>query len=689
MPALPDAALRTFLARGVRRARVRTALIAGAIGILAGAAIVAVWTPDSFGLAMLLLTVVVTFGAILGAVVSQPSPLRIAVLLERQVPASRNLILTAAEIAEGKISAARHITDRVYRDAEALVGSLDVLVLWPLRRVVIVAAVAAIGSAAVIGLSARRAGPATTDARPTSENAAQVHGVEIEITPPAYVDRPSQVVRDPARVEALAGSRLHLTVNADAGRIILDTVTGSHPLAATAARTFTADVLADGDGYLAITPISATGTSGDRRLIGLTVTPDRAPRVRVTAPGRDLAFPHGRQVLQVSLDADDDFALDSLGLRFTRVAGSGESFTFTEGETRVDVTRSGVAQWQGRAAWALAPLGLEPGDVVIYRGFATDKRPGAPRAESDPFIIEIASAGSLPSEGFAIDDRENKYAISQQMVIVKTEQLLSGRASMTADDVRRESISLAAEQRQVRAEFVFMMGGELADAGLDPNSLNEEIEAAGEEDLAAGRLANQGRLDLLRAIRSMSRAAARLADPDPAAALPLEKAALVSLQRAFSRSRYILRTLNERERLDLSRRLTGSLAALARDLRPAAESAPPPRVIRIRQILAAVAALAGAEDNDQTFSNRALTLAQDVLHTDPSSPWAKDAAAALAEAVSRRGAARQAALDRVATGLASAVRLELGRDPARHLNPELDALAGALADALRREGRQR
>ena len=109
------------------------------------------------------------------------------------------------------------------------------------------------------------------------------------------------------------------------------------------------------------------------------------------------------------------------------------------------------------------------------------------------------------------------YAISQQMVIVKTERLLGRRAKMPADEVQAETLDLAAEQRQVRAEFVFMMGGELADAGLDLNSLNEEVEAAGEDDLAAGRLANQGRLDILRAIRSMSRAASRLADGDAAA----------------------------------------------------------------------------------------------------------------------------------------------------------------------------
>src|SRR6185436_11886263 len=103
--------------------------------------------------------------------------------------------------------------------------------------------------------------------------------------------------------------------------------------------------------------------------------------------------------------------------------------------------------------------------------------------------------------------------------------------------------SIAAEQRAVRAEFVFMMGGELAEevlaaAGL--SNLDESAEAAAEEDIAAGRLANRGRLDLVRAIRSMSRANTALNATNLAQALKDERAALVYLQGAFSHARYIL-----------------------------------------------------------------------------------------------------------------------------------------------------
>jgi hypothetical protein len=328
--------------------------------------------------------------------------------------------------------------------------------------------------------------------------------------------------------------------------------------------------------------------------------------------------------------------------------------------------------------------------MLIYRAVATDHRPGAPPAESDAFIVEIAAAGSAAVDGFAIDDREDRYAISQQMVIVKTERLLGRRSGMTAADVASEALDIAAEQRQVRAEFVFMMGGELADAGLDLSSLNEEAEAAGEDDLAAGRLANQGRLDILRAIRSMSRAASKLADGDVTAALPLEKEALGYLQRAFSKSRYILRTLGARERLDLSRRLTGLLAALGRDTRPAAEAPPNPRLDALRRLLADVAAV--SLDRPAAAESGALlnVLAQRALQTDSASPLVRDAATKLtdlARAVATNRATTAMKDDAVAA-IAALVRQELPPGVGPAMPGGLADLAGALSDALRQGGRR-
>ena len=675
MHASPDAGrFAAFLARARRRSQAVAALRGAAAGFgLAAVLLLAGAHRGQTVMAAAITTAIVIAGAAIAATMSARQ--RVATLIERRTPNSRNLVFTAAELIDRPDAAAPYIATRVLRDATQLTSSLDLRQIIPSGT-----AAAALTAALVIWFGAIAVASYSNNTRsgPSSERAAAILTIDVEVTPPDYAARPVQVLRNPARIEALAGSRLRLTVTADAAGVTIDMISASQPLVA-AGRTFSTTVLADADGYLAFEPKAADGSLGTRRLVGLSVTPDQSPRVRLTAPGKDMMVRSGQFVLPLAIEADDDLGLASLRLLYTRISGSGENFTFTEGEVPVTVVRPSDREWTASGSWALAPLKLEPGDMVIYRGVATDRRPGSPPAESDRFIVEIAAPGAMAGEGFAIDDRMDKYAISQQMVILNTERLMAKRASLADDDFRREAEGIAAEQRQVRAEFVFMLGGELADLGIDLTTLNEEVEAAGEADLAAGRMANQGRADLLRAIRFMSVAAARLAERDLVAALPTEREALTYLQRAFSRSRYLLRTLSERERLDLSRRLTGVLAALDRSSRPAAEPPPDPRIMAVRRALADMAALAADANRGATgVAARATALAEQVLRIDPSSAPIRDVAAAIA----------QASWDQAATGLAAIARASLPADPAHPSNPELDALAGALADALRRQGRR-
>jgi hypothetical protein len=677
MPASPErATFADWLVRVQRRLRLLAAVRGAAWGLLAAAlARLAGGDGQSVLMVAAVTAALVAIGAA-GAVLLA-TRVHVASLVEHRAPASRNLVFTAAELIAGQHRTSPPVSSRVLADASAFASRLDLSQIIPARGAVASAAIAAI---LWISTSAVLAGgwwTRTSAAGPSSASAATVSGIDVTITPPGYTGRPVERLHDPVRITAFAGSRLDVTVIADAAAVTVETIDRTQALGQQDGRAFVVTLLADADGFLAFAPTAANGSAGARRLIGLSVTPDRPPAVRITDPGKDMLLTSGVRTLSVGVEADDDLALASLKLRYTRVAGSGETFTFTEGDVPVVVAQTNDRAWTARASWPLGALALEPGDMLIYRGVATDRRPGAPAAESNAFIVEIAAPGAVPSEGFGIDDRQDKYAISQQMVILNTERLLARRPSMTPADYQREAEGIAAEQRQVRAEFVFMMGGELADFGLDSTTLNEEVEAAGESDLAAGRMANQGRADLIRAIRSMSRAAARLADPDLARALPIEKEALTFLQRAFSRSRYILRTLSERERLDLSRRLTGTLAALDRETRPAALPPPSPRVAAIRRVLADLGALsADANRGAPDVAARATALAEQVLRIDPSSPPLRDVATAIA----------QASWDRAATALAAIARAELPAEPARGANPRLDALAGALADALRRAG---
>ena len=126
----------------------------------------------------------------------------------------------------------------------------------------------------------------------------------------------------------------------------------------------------------------------------------------------------------------------------------------------------------------------------------------------------------------------NPFKIGEQMLIIKTERLQQRRASTAPQEFADAALNLAVEQRMIRAEFVFMLGGEVE---------NEEVEAEQSNELQEGRLQNRGQRDLRAATIAMSQAEKLLTAANTADALVAERAAVAALQRAFARNRYILR----------------------------------------------------------------------------------------------------------------------------------------------------
>ena len=248
--------------------------------------------------------------------------------------------------------------------------------------------------------------------------------------------------------------------------------------------------------------------------ITLVVVPDAAPTVRITAPAADLRRDAATGIVPIRITAQDDLGLRDLRLRFTKVSGSGESFTFEDGEWPVQVRRTSERQWTGSHQVDLAALGLGPGDSLVYHAVAHDARVGAEgAAESERFLIEITRPGALAAGDFSLPEPEEKFALSQRMVIQLTERLLEKRPRMSAEAFGEEAQALAVAQRRVRAEFVFMLGGEVED---------EFEEAAHAHEVEEGRQANQGKGDLTEAVRQMSQAETRLTARDVREALPYE-----------------------------------------------------------------------------------------------------------------------------------------------------------------------
>jgi hypothetical protein len=700
MIARPEAAIvRDFLARARRRAMLVASVEGAAAGFVAVFIVSLIVFVVRGALSLttsvaIAITVVVAF-AIVRTLERRARTPRVSALVERRDPKCRNLLITADELTSDESGLAiagvgsDYINGVVLREAARLVGTLEPSVLFPARNALMALIAGAALWATTLALGQRSAEKSSATHGAGGNATPTINSVDIVVTPPAYSGEKAKTLHDAVRIEALVGSQIHLTVHARAASIATETLKGRDSLTNTRSETFAGNLVADADGYIALEPAS-NGHIGNRRLIGLSVLPDAAPRARITAPGKDLFLRDAHQALDVALEADDDIGIATLRLHYTKVSGSGERFTFVEGEVPITITRTDAKTWTARTRWSLEGLGLGPGDMVVYRALVTDHRPGSAASESDSFIAEIVAPGAVAAPGFAVDPDQERYAVSQQMVILKTERLQAQRSAMSAEDFATAAAEIAIEQRKVRAEFVFMMGGEIADA---PNpdaaitDLNEESEAEGESDLAAGRMQNQGRIALIRAIRAMSLAATSLTVADLPPALTSEKAALKQLEQAFARSRILLRALTEREKLDLSRRLTGSLTDVSRDVHPISEAETSARAAELRKSLSAIAAVAAqralAPDASATISSAGAA----VLRIDPSNKALQDVAADLSAATAaidrNRSDDAHKDLERAVTGLAAALRSNLFDAPPGAGSLEANRLGGALSDALR------
>ena len=543
------------------------------------------------------------------------SPLRsrraAAAAIESVRPHCRNVIITAEELERHPQLATGATADRVFAEAERLVTNIRAGDVVPLRRAAVALGIAGVLAVLLIP-DARLAMRDVTPARAEQERAPLVSGsVRFSIDPPAYADGPSVILTDPERIEVLERSRVRVEAS---GTTRVRFGSGA-----------VAEIVAHESGYFAVE--GADGTSG--RLIPLTVTPDHAPVVRVEAPGKDLLLPDGSRTIPVAISASDDLALSSLELRFTRVSGSGEQFEFEEGSLPVRLARSSSRDWRAEGALMLPAMNLGPGDSLVYRAVARDRRPDdAGLASSDTFMLEIAGPGQVALEGVEMPSELERYAMSQQMIVLKLERLRARETSLPRHALVEETAAIAAEQRTVRANFIFLLGGHVED---------EFEEAEHSHEIQEGRLENTARKDINDAIAEMTRVGEGLAALDVPAALPPARAAVESLQRAFGRSRYLLRSLAVRSRLDPGRRLTGDLQD-AGDWQRTSPDAEDRDGEAVRRLLGdAVEAVSVSRQAGGLPLPRRQALAEAALAIDPASELWQDMARRLAETSDEAG----------------------------------------------------
>ena len=492
--------------------------------------------------------------------------------------------------------------------------------------------------------------------------------LRVVVTPPGYTGQAATSALNPSEIVVVEGSHVRLETTREGGRLQLSEVGGEPMPFILANNSWSHEFSALQSRILLIQAVAAGESSGDR-LLQVRVTPDQRPLVQIRVPAKDLVFGEPRGQVPIELDARDDFGLGSLALRYTRVAGSGETFTFTEGELPLRIERSSATDWRARAVLTLEALALEDGDTLVYRAVATDRKPGADPSASDVFLIEIGRLAGAASTGFAVPEERDRQAISQQMLIIKTERLDAARSSLSQKRWQEQSRLLAIEQRMVKAEFVFMTGGEVADEVAEAERAHEVVE---------GRFENAAQVELLSAIREMSRAEARLNAGDTSQALPFERAALRALQRAFDRRRYLLRTLPERTRIDLTRRLTGEQSGDTRAVACALEPLADDVVANARRVMFDLGrALAGREGLNAALAARVVAL-------DPNSEALQTYATTIAS--SRDLEARLRAAREAQQHLSDLVTARLPARPQERIID--DPLGGRFADEVtRRRGR--
>jgi hypothetical protein len=536
--------------------------------------------------------------------------------IEAARPGSRNVVVTAEELSRHPDRARSWIRARVLDQATDIATGAPVASVVPLSKSAILAVTATVVSIALsIGFSGRTLAAVRGALQPPSASVAKSSRAQLSIvatiTPPAYLSQSARTLDNPDRIDALQGSHLHLAVGGGDGWQVRFS---SDPIATTpTSEGVSVDLPLTRSGYLAIEPIDREAAQARRRLVPVTVTPDRAPTLRIEAPGKDLLLPDAKSTVAVSGSAIDDYGLRSLELRYTKATGSGEQFEFQEGTIPLDLVRSDPKAWKARAAMALATLALGPGDAIIYRFVGHDARPGdAGLAVSDTFFVEIAGPGQVALEGFELPPDRERYALSQQMIVLKLERLRAREKSLERSALEEEVAGLAAEQRAVRANFIFLMGGHVED---------EEEEAAHSDEIQEGRLENTARKEIVTAIQHMSRAEQGLAAVNTGAALPPARAAVEALQRAFGRNRYFLRTLPVRSRVDPSRRLTGEMSEASDWKRELLLPPPDPRAVAARRVLERLIALSPAIQSttvDTSVRSALTALAEEALAVDPS-----------------------------------------------------------------------
>jgi len=302
------------------------------------------------------------------------------------------------------------------------------------------------------------------------------------------------------------------------------------------------------------------------------VVPDWAPEFDITTPEPFVELERQRgQILQVVVEARDDYGVGPAALVATVASGFGELVEFRERRMTFDRRDTGV---EGAVRFVsrldLDALGVQPGVELFFFAEGRDSRRPEPNVGRSATHIVRMPGDSTRSVGLSSRLpilRVPEFFRSQRQIILDTEKLLAEEEAITREEFVRRSESLGFDQRALRLRYGGLLGEEFesgrpAGAGEEEDHAEEgqrldEMEPGGSEadseEAFSGipeGLAHEHdsaeistyfdseiKAQLKAALEEMWGSEGRLRTIEPRKALPFEYRALTLLKQVQQRSR--------------------------------------------------------------------------------------------------------------------------------------------------------
>jgi hypothetical protein len=192
------------------------------------------------------------------------------------------------------------------------------------------------------------------------------------------------------------------------------------------------------------------------------VTPDQAPEVAVLAPTETVhVLAQDTQTVQIALSAKDDYGIARATLHLTLARGSGENIRFSDKEMPLPASSDPrVRAWKKQ--WALAELGMEPGDELYYFIRATDNAPDHPHTSQSPTCtLRLPGPQSESQDASALPSMVKPETLrSQRQIIIDTEQLVADMPKLGPQALRSRSEAIALDQAKLRLRYGQFLGEE-------------------------------------------------------------------------------------------------------------------------------------------------------------------------------------------------------------------------------------